>query len=274
MKSTYSSDQPPKIYQRKPLFRKQSQFRPKGWTETVEGYIKEAGKLRTLILLNRKLAGEPYTWHVTINFEQRLSPDEIKAQWDKVCLSLRRSGIIALWVREPTRSDKVHYHLILRNRIDRKALEKVIKAAMPQKLPGQKRAGWHKSIRPVKDDWQLANYVVKAKIGGYVKKRWVDDYYANKRLLFVTGLPFNKVGEVGGFWVKPKSKMWDSIKAVEERIDAGLKEPNIVRLVYHAHDLIDGYFPLGDIERSFGYASDSPAIQQWIEQLLQDEWAG
>lgn len=274
MNSPYSSDQPAKIYQRKPLFSKPSIFLPKGWTETVEGYIREASKLRRLILDNRRLAGEPYTWHVTINFEKHQTPDEVKMQWDKVCLSLRRSGIIALWVREPTRSDKVHYHLILRNRIDRKRLEQIIKEAMPQKQPGQKRAGWHKSIKPVTDDWQLANYVTKAKIGGYVKKRWVDDYYANKRLLFVTGLPFNKVGDIGGFWVKPKAKMWDSVKALEERIGEGLKKPNIIRLIHHAHDLIDGYTPLEDIERSFGYASDSPAIRQWIEQLLQDEWAG
>jgi hypothetical protein len=272
VKPPYSSDQTRKIYQRKPVFSKPSQFRPKGWTETVEGYIREAGKLRTLILLNRKLSGEPYTWHVTINFEKPLSPSEIKTQWEKVCRNLRVSGIVALWIREPTRSDKVHYHLILRTRIDRKNLEKIIKAAMPTREPGDKRAGWHKSIKPVTDDWQLAHYVTKAKIVGFVKGRRVDDYYANKRLLFVTGLPLNKVGEIGGFWFKSKSKMWHGVKAAEQRIEEGLNEPNVKRLAHHVHELLDGYVPLRDIERSFGCFPDSPAVRQWIDQLLRDEW--
>lgn len=239
----------------------------------MQSYINEARKLKTLILRNRRLAGEPYSWHVTINFEKVQTPDQIRDEWEKVCRKLRESGIAALWIREPTKSNKVHYHLILRTRIDRKKLEKVVKEAMPKKQPGQKRAGWHKSIKPVTDDWQLAHYVTKAKIAGYFKGQRVADYYTSKRLLFVTGLRLNKVGEIGGFWVKSKIKMWGDIKAIEKRIGEGLGKPNVRRLAEYVYDLIGGYIPLKNIERSFGSQADSPVVQEWIEQLLDGEWA-
>jgi hypothetical protein len=234
----------------------------------------EARKLTILILWNRRLLGEPYSWHVTINFEAVQTPAEIKKSWEQVCRKLRGAGIVALWIREPTRSGKVHYHLIIRTKINRKELEKVIKVAMPTKQPGQKRAGWHKSIKPVTDDWQLAHYVTKAKIAGFVRGKRVDDYYANKRLLFVPGLPFNKVGAIGNFWAKSKATIWDDVKANEKKIAEGLAKPNVKRLAKYAHDLIDGYFPLKTIERSFGAWADGRAVDGWIESLLQGEWAG
>jgi tetrahydromethanopterin S-methyltransferase subunit F len=269
----YSSVPTPKIYQQKPAFNKSILYKPKGWTDSVQSYINEARKLKTLILRNRRLMGEPYTWHVTINVETVQTPEQIADLWEKAKRSLRDSGIVAVWIREPTKSNKVHYHLILRNKISRKELEKVIKAAMPQKQPGQKRAGWHKSIKPVTDDWQLAHYVTKAKISGYVKGQWVPDYYMLKRLLFVTGLPFHKVGEIGKFWVKSKTKMWEDVKAVEKKIGEGLDKPNVKRLAAYVHDLIGGFIPLKDIERSFGLDADGPVVQQWIERLLDGEWA-
>jgi hypothetical protein len=167
---------------------------------------------------------------------------------EKAKRSLRDNGIVALWIREPTKSNKVHYHLILRNKISRKELEKSIRAALPQKQPGQKRAGWHKSIRLVNYDWQLAHYVTKAKITGYIKGQRVADYYARKRLLFVTGLPFHKVGVIGNFWVKSKTKMWQDVVDVEKRIGAGLDKPNVRRLAQHVHGMLGGYIPLKDIE--------------------------
>ena len=272
MKTKYSSVPTAKIYQRKPIFHKPSLYKPKGWTATVLSYLNEASKHKSLILQNRRLMGEPYTWHVVINFETVQTPAEVKKSWEKVCRNLRDSGIVAIWFREPTRSGKVHYHLILRTKIVFKELEKVIKASMPPKPPGRKRAGWHKSIKPVTNDWELAHYVTKAKIGRLVKKVWVDDYHADKRLLFVTGLPFNKTGVIGNFWVKPKTKMWDDVKAVEKRIGEGLEKPNIKRLAAHVYEFLGRSVPLRAIERAYGYHADNPALQEWISKLLDGAW--
>jgi hypothetical protein len=49
----------------------------------VEGYINEARKVKTLILRNRRLAGESYTWHVTINIEMVQTPDQVADLWGK-----------------------------------------------------------------------------------------------------------------------------------------------------------------------------------------------
>lgn len=46
----YSSVPTPKIYQTKPAFNKSILFKPKGWTDSVQSYINEARKLKTLIL--------------------------------------------------------------------------------------------------------------------------------------------------------------------------------------------------------------------------------
>jgi hypothetical protein len=40
----YSSADDGKIFQTNPVFHKPSQFKPKGWTETTSGYIREANQ--------------------------------------------------------------------------------------------------------------------------------------------------------------------------------------------------------------------------------------
>jgi len=41
---------------------------------------------------------DDYTWEVTVNFEQELSPDDIRDHWTKIARKLRERGIVALWV--------------------------------------------------------------------------------------------------------------------------------------------------------------------------------
>lgn len=270
----YSSDLKYKIWQDNPVYRRPSQYKPKGWTDSIEGYIHEARKLTTLILRNRKLAGEPYTWFGTIVVEAVLPPKDVAALWTRAARSMREAGIVALWVREPSKQNKVHYHLLLRSRHTEAKLRDIVKAAMPQKQVGQKRAGWHMNLKPVTDDeWWLAHYITKAKIAGRLNGRPVSDLYAKKRLLFVSGLPFNKVGEIGAFWVKPKTKMWDDVKATEKKIAEGLEMPNVGRLAEYVHEFLGGYVPLEKIRRSFGSQADGVAVNTWIEGLLAGEWA-
>lgn len=245
-------------------------YRPKGWTDTVAGYIREARKLTTLILRNRKLMGRSYTWHVTINVETVQTPKEITALWSKVCGRLRRRGVVALWVREPTRSGKVHYHVIVKNQIGKATLEQAIKESMPPKS----EVGWHKRIQPVTDDWQLAHYVTKAKLPGWANGERVDDYYARKRLLFVPKLGLVKSHTIGAFWERPKKAVWQDIVDHEKRIDAGLDKPGVRELVDHVYDLLGGTVDQEDIERSFGYHAASSRVRRWAEQLLAGDDGG
>ena len=271
----YSSEHENKIYQENPVFHKPSIYRPSGWTETVEGYIREARKLTTLILRNRKLTGEPYTWFLTIAVETVIPPKDTAALWTRAARSMKDAGIVAVWVREPTTTGGIHYHMLLRTRITKPDLRAVFQAAMKPKKTDPAGVAWHMNVQPVDDDdwWWLAHYVTKARIAGTVNGKSVADFYASKRLLFVPGLPFNKHGVIGKFWAKPKGQMWADVIATERKIADGLKKPHVERLAKHVYDFLGGTIPLKQIERAFGFQANGKAVKTWIKGLLAGEWA-
>ena len=67
-----------KIFQKNPVFSKPSQFKPKGWTDTTVGYIREANQSAMCILRNRKLMTRPYSWVVHLDLNEELPPTTIK----------------------------------------------------------------------------------------------------------------------------------------------------------------------------------------------------
>lgn len=263
---------PVSLYQKKPVVSKPSRYRPKGWTETVEGYVAEARQLARTLIDNRRLMGRSYSWHLTINVEVVQTPDKITALWTAVCRNLRRKGLVALWVREPTKNGKVHYHLVVKSVIGQRALRSLVQESMPDlgvtTPKGRRRLGWHMKMQPVKDDWQLVHYVCKAKIARYVGGVKVDDFYKGKRLLFSANLDLKKYGTIGGFWERPKASLWQDVKDTEARIAEGLDKPDVRRLARHVHDFLGGHVPLKEIERNFGYYAEDPVIQNWIKQAF------
>ncbi len=252
-----------------PPFSKPSLYKPKGWTDTVAGYIREAKKLTMCILLNERLMDHSYQWHVTINFDADQTPAEIRERWAKVRKSLKRSGVVALSVMEVNRSNHVHFHLIVSSRISEAALRRAVEEAMPS----QKVIGWHNRPQRIKpgETWELAHYVTKAKKPGYVNGRLVDDYYASKRILFKPKLGLHKHYAIGPFWVKPKAAIWKDIAAKEARIAEGLEQPGVRKLVDYMYELLDRTMPLKGIERAFGFHADSEPVKRWITQLIGDD---
>lgn len=268
----YSSADDGKIFQTNPVFSKPSQFKPKGWTDTTAGYIREANQWAMCVLRNRKLMKRPYSWVVHLNLNEELPPATIKEMWPKVCRKLKDRGIVALWVREPNSLNKCHYHILIKNMISKTDLMRAIEESMPSRQVVK----WRKRVEPIKNEWRLCHYIFKAKISGHNKKGiFVKDLYRSKRLLFSAKLKFKKVGTIGDFWEQDKSKkkLWDEIKAIEKRIGEGLEQPNVKRLCQHVYDFLGGYVPLKTIERSYGFSSDSEAVQNWIDSLLTGEWA-
>jgi hypothetical protein len=265
----YSSDDDGKIYQQKPTYSKSSQFKPKGWTDTVLGYINEAKRLTLCILSNRDLMGRPYTSAVHINVSEELSPEQHADLWATACRKLRRKGVVALWVREPNKANRVHYHLLVKNAISKKALEQAIEEAMPDR----KQVKWRKRVEAIKNEWYYAHYISKAKVAGHVKGKRVDDLYSKKRLLFKANLDMKKYGTIGDFWERGKTKktLWQQIKDRERRIGEGLEDWSIRRLAKHVHDMLDGDVPLREIERSFGYWHDEPAVREWADRLMAED---
>src|SRR5262245_11009164 len=96
------------IYQISPLLSFPGPFKEKGWTNTLDGYLYEANKLARCIIRNRC----HYPWEMSINIEAELTIDEHKKLWAKACRVLKKRGMIALWIREPSATNRIHYHLI------------------------------------------------------------------------------------------------------------------------------------------------------------------
>lgn len=268
--SEYCSGDKNKIFQTKPPFRKPSQFKAKGWTETEEGYINEAKKLTMCLLRNRRYMDESYTWAVHINFNEVLSPAKISTTWSAFCHNFRRRGVVCLWVREPNGLNKVHYHLVIKGQITRQ----VLAAAIESSMPPRSEVKWRKKIETIENEWRYFHYITKAKIAGRVKGKLLADMHQRKRRLFKPKLGIDKYGKVGEFWANGKSKkiLWEEIRAVEERIADGLEDSNVQRLVDHVADMVGESVPRSRIERSFGYWSESPSVQDWINRLVVVEW--
>ena len=268
----YSSADDGKIYQTNPVYSKPSQFKPKGWTDTTLGYIREANQWAKCILRNRHLMKRPYSWVVHLNLNEEIPPKTIKEMWPKVCRKLKDRGIVALWVREPNSLNKCHYHILIKNLISKSDLMKAIEESMPSR----EVVKWRKRVEPIRTEWWLYHYIVKAKVSGENKKGiMVKDLYGPKRLLFLAKLKFKKVGTIGSFWEqgKNKKKIWDDIKAIEKQIAEGLEKPNMKRLSEYVYDFLGGCVPLKKIERFYGYSSNSQGLQNWIDSLLTDQWA-
>lgn len=258
-----SCDQIEELFQRRPVFAKVTKFAPKSWTESTTSYCAEAKRLTACILRNRRLSGRPIVWFVTVYVWPVLRPTEIAGLWKRCCRKLKKRGVTAIWVREPTRSNKVHYHILVIAPTDEAEMVACIESAMP----ARKQTGWHKKIQTVTNEWWLANYVTKNKIAGRKKGTWLADKHAGKRLLFKPNTKLKKFGAIGPFWVRPKKTLWREICEIEQRIAEGLSDWRVRRLAAHAHNLIQGYVPLRKIERNFGFAAAGTAVQQWIEQL-------
>lgn len=199
----YSSASSSKLYQENPAFSKPSLHKPKGWTDSVLGYINEAKQWAMCLLRNRRLMKRPYTWAVHINLNDEIPPGQIAPMWNKVARKLNDRGIVCFWAREPNRLNKLHYHIIVKNNISKDALKQAIEDAMPSRSVVK----WRKRVEEIKNEWRLCHYVVKAKVRGRNKHGvMVDDLYRYKRLLFHPKMPFKKVGTVSDFGSKARAR--------------------------------------------------------------------
>ncbi len=219
------------IFQRRPTRSKDSHFPAKGWTETIIGYWNEARWLSNAIIKNRKRTGEDYTWLITINIMADLSPEEIAHHWKVAADGLRKQGLVALWVREPSKSNRVHYHLMAKN----KCLEKEIKAIIEAGMPRRKTVRYRKYVAQINNQVGYANYITKAKVQERLPDGTVinKDKYAPKRLLFKPNVGLRKYGTIGRFWGESsKARLVAEGKAKEKQIRAGLEDPLIEELTF------------------------------------------
>ena len=262
------------IYQDEPRYfpEKNTYHQPRGWTDSVAGYINEAKREARRLNDNRKLANANYRWLITINVEVEQTPSEIKASWSGATRRLRRSGLVAHWTIEPTLSNKVHYHLLVLGEHTEKELRGMVKKAMV----GIKH---HCNVRPIPQDdgsqFDFCCYVVKAKR----PRGNCKDINSKKRLLFTRGLRITKIGKIGDFWTQPKHQIWQAHVAEQDQITKNLENNNLWGLVEHIYDLI-GDTPSKwsksdkveaiteyDIKKAIAKHCNNPAVKHWAAKL-------
>lgn len=151
----YSSADEVKIYQSRPKQKTPSTFRAKGWTESVDGYIREAKKLTMCLIRNRQFMDHPYPWAVHLNINVVLTPAEIRSVWSKSCRNFKKHNLDLMWVREANRFNKVHYHMIVKNDISRGELERIIEVSMPSRSVLR----WRKKIETIDNEWRYCHYI-------------------------------------------------------------------------------------------------------------------
>ena len=110
----------------------------------------------------------------------------------------------------------------------------------------------------------------RRKFRGQFKGMIVPDKYATKRLLFKPGTKLRKHGTIGNFWLKSTKAIWKDVQEKETKIAEGLADERVRKLA-KIDQLIDGYYPLKQIERNFGLDAGNPVIQDWIAALTDDD---
>jgi len=260
-----SSEDFPLIYQKKPAYSKPryQNKKPKGWTDSIESYCIEADRLTQCLLNNKILAKKPYTWFVTIKVHKTLSPIEIKEFWNSATGKFKRKGVVALWIREATRNNRIHYHLLFRSEHSEKELTSIVEYSMPPRSITR----WSKSVERVKDcDYRLFQYLGKSKVafGGN------PDIYAKKRLLLVPKKGIYKLGQIGGFWLKSRKAIYKEKSKVEGRICLGSEQEYVRDLIQHVHTVFFPDRPIEKIARPIAYYWDSEYVQDWISKLFRN----
>lgn len=261
------------IYQSKPnYFPSFSPYR-KSWTDSHKAYTNIANSYASLLIDNEKLSCKPYRHFITIYIRKQL-PIKTANQILSRCFGfLKRRGVVAFWVKEPTRKHKLHVHLLVNSQHTRRQLEQFIEQAMPSR----KEIGWHKQVKPIiGSSFYWCFYICKGKIPGIVKStgKYSNDMFKRKRLLFAPGLRIKKVGTIGAFWHQPLGEMRKQKKMIEENIAHGLSQFGISDLAEHVYQFLEGTVSKNDIKRSFALHWNSHAIQKWIKQLKNNQDPG
>jgi hypothetical protein len=248
------------------------------WTDTLSGYKYEAKKLVRQIVENDKLNPGRYAT-ATISHLDDLPPETITATWTIITRHLRRSNVAALWVREITRLNKVHYHLLVRlgsqndshdalglqiNKIQQQ-IKQAADAVKPHRLRVQVRP---KSIRGAGAVREYTAYMTKARVRGEIDGKPVKDVYANKRLLFKPKLGMDKYGTINSkqFWHKHKDTIWQEVREHEAAISPFSKMAKVKKQGRIISRLASPEYSRRTIERQI--AEHLMAVGDVVGQLL------
>lgn len=249
------------LFQNSPSKYSNSRKTRKSFTESEASYLNAARELDICIRVNERLRGSPYSWFVTLAFEEVLSIETIKQLWTNIRRKLKIKGIEALRVMEPTTKNTVHYHLIVANSFEEQELKDILEWAMPDRSSVR----WHKHIEKINNLGRLSTYIVKGQQEHFQNGKRKPDAYRCKRILFKPKLGLRKIGVVGKFWAKPQKAIWSEIKQDKVR-RVGILSNN--RKLSHLVNQVASMMPdisRTEIERRLLVNPDCPSLIQWAD---------
>lgn len=220
-----------------------------GW-RTTNGYLREAKQLSYCLRTNARLT-RPYPLEAVVKFAGDMTPDEHNTLWRKYTRNMRAKGITAFWTREPTRSNRIHYHLLIVAPEAAEAAQQALETACPPSH--RERVTVH--VDAVVHQNSICPYIVKAKVKGIDKTtgRWSNDKWAYKRLLFCEWVKLDKYGSVGPFWSKPKQEIWAA--KVERERGIKLYRSRVWEEARRLHALVGDYIPRHVVERNLAWTA-------------------
>lgn len=223
----------------------------RGW-KNRHGYAREAKELATCLRINSRLRGVKYPLEGVIKFTGEMSAEEHKQLWKAFTKNLRRRGVTAFWIREPSRNNRVHTHLILTAPDEDAAAREAMEGACPPAYRDRLRL----HVAVIRSQHDLIHYICKSRVAGYdaATGQRTHDKHAAKRLMFNDNVKLDKYGCIGAFWAKPKAKIWASVVKRERGIS--LHAPAVYDDAEKLHRLVEA-------EVSFKYVLRSLAYTAW-----------
>ena len=238
--------------------------RPKGWTESVQSYKVEAQRELSCLMANQRLLGRPYTWLITLNIISVMSAAQVNKLWAVVARRLRRTGVVAYRVVEVNSDNKVHFHLLLSSEHTETDLRGILDKAAAD-LPLRKH------MERVRLPYETAAYILKAPVEGVSsdRKRPLKDKHGNRRMLFTPHTGIRKIGVVGKFFLKPKTKLRAVMQEYAKKQAEAMKSPSKRRLVNHLYGFFGGAYSRVELTRIVAERGDEEAFRSWADKLKQ-----
>ena len=248
----YSSNEI-ELFQREPSPYSSCDIPPESWTESIPSYRRNASKVARCLDRARKAYGIRLLYHVTINIHVLEPAYDVRVRWNAAKRRLERFGIVAFWVREPGRSDKVHYHLLVTNPWPIDAIREKCREALTDTPTTV-------AVKPIDNPWMCGRYILKA----CVSKGENPDIFRKKRRLFVPKTGLRKHGTIGKFWPVSIKELRDYFKAKERRVRANYRQAFAFSLWMHNRCKFEK--PLYSIRRRVAYHWDT-TFESWAKYV-------
>lgn len=192
----YEDDDINQLYQRCPSLGTEDHY--PSFTNSICSYIKQAKNCIDEILESK---AKP-KWYAVVRIDDILTAQDHNQHWKLIARRLRQKKVVALWTREATKANRLHYNFLISYPTSETEMEDAIRFAF-----GGMKINLKAKRIDQKKILDYVFYVFKGKRKGKIKKgpkdkvgEWSSDMYQYDRLLFKKHSPLRKHDCIGQFY--------------------------------------------------------------------------